>query len=201
MTRVFVAALLLLAGCPNRFECDEETPCAFGSTCIAGQCEEVSCATSEQCPMEHYCDATRSCVEGCKENSDCLAGSECDKEADVCVPSECQNTSTDCGYKEYCNSATGDCYEAGGDFCKPCEPQDDECGSGNICWAGYCGVNCEGGRECPSGFECAPFVDDVGNIVTYQCITYCWLFEGYAPGTFVSAPGPDLKGPFQLETP
>jgi len=200
MIRWVLPALILLAGCKPKFECDEETPCEFGSTCVFGFCEEVACATSQQCPIENYCDpVSRQCVEGCEEHTDCLAGSVCDTDEGVCVEAECENTSTDCGYKEYCNSSTGDCYAAGGDFCKPCEPQDDECGSGNICWAGYCGVNCEGGRECPSGFECAPFTDDVGNIVTYQCITYCWLYEGYTPGAFVKPP--DLKGPFVLESP
>ena len=41
-----------------------------------------------------------------------------------------------------------------------------------------CGVNCND-RECPSGFDCLSIRDDFGNITSFQCITYCPLYEDF----------------------
>lgn len=189
---------LFLVGCNgDRFECAADNPCDFGFTCVAGFCEEVACATSAQCPIEHFCNSSRECVEGCEVDDDCKPGFSCSDEGE-CVQDACEDTSVDCGYKEFCNSATGECYDAGGDFCRPCEPNGDDCGTDNICWAGYCAVNCDGNRECPSGFQCVPFTDNTGNIIAFQCITYCWLYEGYEPGNF-SAVAPNHPGALPLE--
>ncbi len=193
--------LLLVAfatlSCKPRYECSAETPCPFGETCVGGFCQEVACATSAQCPVDHFCTVGRQCVPGCEVDGDCAAGFVCDAEEAACVEADCQDTRTDCGYKEYCNAATGECYTAGGDFCKTCTRRADDCAPGNVCWGGYCAVNCDNGRECPSGFDCLPFVDEVGNVVGNYCITYCWQFEGYAPGSF--ARGPEDAGPLPLE--
>lgn len=201
MNRLLQLGLLLLStvlvGCPQaKFECDSATPCAFGQTCKQGMCQDVACATSAQCPINQYCTTDRKCVDGCEADSDCEAGFTCDTENQTCVPKQCQSTDTDCGYKEFCNPATGECYTAGGDFCKPCDPQANDCAADNVCWAGYCAVNCDNNRECPSGFQCVPFSDSAGHIVSYQCITYCWLYEGYDPGTFLRAP--EIDGPLPL---
>lgn len=199
MRWLLLIAGLLLAGCTGSSgnECDAETPCAFGSTCIDGFCVEAQCATSDQCPMEHYCTDSRQCTPGCEGDGDCLPGYQCDLDEATCVEAACEDSHVDCGFRQYCNTATGECYDAGGDFCKPCEPDNDDCGAGNICWAGYCAVNCDGDRECPSGFQCAPFTDGTGNVVTYQCITYCWLYDDYEDDAFLQAP--DVKGALPLQ--
>jgi hypothetical protein len=187
-----IAALALLSCTGAEFECDEQTPCGFAETCVEGVCETDGCATSAQCPMENYC-VEGECTAGCSEDTDCYPGSSCDASLRSCVEDECVETAVDCGYREFCNAGTGDCYDAGDLYCRPCD-EDYECGDGNYCLAGYCGVDCAGGRECPAGFECYPFSDQFGNIVTYQCFTYCWLFEDYDPGSFATAPlaTPDL---------
>jgi hypothetical protein len=192
--RALAAMLLfaLLVGCKShkpQTECDEETPCSrIGEVCTEGFCVEARCANSSQCPMESYCSGG-DCLPGCTEEDDCLPGSTCDVETKTCVDEACTNTTIDCGYREFCNVATGDCYDAGDQYCKFCD-EDWECGEGNLCYAHYCGVDCSRGEECPGGFECIPFADDAGNIVTYQCFTYCWLYDDLDNGSFVVAPGP-----------
>ena len=86
------------------------------------------------------------------------------------------------------------CYDAGEQYCKFCD-EDSECGEGNYCYGHYCGVDCSDGQECPGGFECFPFTDDVGNIVAYQCWTYCWLYEDVEPGAELSVTPPEPKHP------
>lgn len=183
--------------CGPNYDCDANTPCDFGFTCIQGYCQEVACATSQQCPIEHYCNDNRACAPGCQNDDDCYPGFACDTDIGQCEEEDCIESSVDCGYREFCNTATGDCYDAGGDFCRPCEPEADDCASGNICWAGYCAVSCDGGHECPSGFQCATFVDETGNPVGNWCITYCWLYEGYDPGSLAQPPSGNITLPIE----
>jgi hypothetical protein len=184
-----------LGGCTGvEMECNQEESCDFGDICVGGQCVSGHCSTSAQCPMEFYCK-NRSCTAGCKTDGDCIPGSRCDLESDTCVAKPCVDSQVDCGYREFCNTATGECYDAGNLYCKPCDRdnQVEDCGADNECWAGYCGVDCSEGRACPGGFDCYPFGDESGNIVSWQCITYCWLYEDYEPGQFAKTP-PDLPG-------
>ena len=172
-----ILAFLLAFGCskPAEVECSETVSCAFGEVCVDGTCEARSCATSDQCGIEEYCDSG-SCVSGCQVDTDCKFGDTCD-EAGQCAPAGCADTRTDCDVGEFC-SPTGECYDAGGYFCKPCEADGDCGGSGNYCIGGaYCGVECADDRDCPAGFDCIPFSDGNGNIITYQCYTACWLIE------------------------
>lgn len=183
----WIPLVVALGACNGKtaFECSEELPCSgLGEVCTDGQCVDARCANSSQCPMESHCD-NGDCLPGCVEESDCYPGSTCDVELKTCEPEACVDSQIDCGYREFCNAATGDCYDAGTQFCNYCDYQPNECGENNICYANYCGVDCSQGQECPGGFECSPFVDDVGNIVTYQCFTYCWLYEDLEPGDFV----------------
>lgn len=170
---VLFLSLLACSRAPEA-ECSESTPCPFGSVCVEGVCEEQSCATSDQCGIEQYCK-DRTCVDGCLESTDCMFGDTCDAETNTCTPGECTDTRTDCGFGEFCSPA-GDCYDAGGNYCKPCQ-EDGDCGDGNYCLAGYCGVACDTDADCPGGYDCLPLGDGSGNIVTYQCWTYCWLYE------------------------
>lgn len=184
----WLAAALLLAGCGKTFECDEETSCDFGETCVAGLCQESACATSAQCPIETYCAPNRRCEPGCEADADCRAGYECNLSTTpgTCEQEPCVSSHVDCGFGEFCNAATGECYAAGGQYCRPCEPETvtQDCGAGGVCYAGACAPDCAGGRECPSGFECLPFVNDAQQIVAWRCFTYCWLYDDYDPGSF-----------------
>jgi hypothetical protein len=190
--------LLLAWACGPRYECDATRPCEFGEQCVAGFCETPGCSTSQQCPIEHYCTAARDCVPGCQNDGDCRTGYACDLETQECVLEDCEDTAIDCGYKEFCNVATGECYDAGGTYCDPCRSSTEveDCGAGNECLNGYCARNCTTNAECPSGFECYPFANDQGQIVTYQCFTYCWLYEDYEPGTFAAPP--ELRAPLPI---
>lgn len=175
-----IALIGLLVGCPSPErggnECAAERPCGWGETCVNGFCEAGRCATSAQCPIESYCDRG-SCRFGCRADTDCGPGTRCDVAESACVPNACQDTRVDCGFGEYCDTTTGVCFDAGEAFCQPCQNAS-VCGEGNVCFAGYCGVDCND-MECPAGFDCLPFYDGFGNIRTFQCVTYCnlWLEE------------------------
>ncbi len=173
-------------------ECDRDNPCDFGESCIEGTCVAGSCSTSAQCPMEYHCEG-RDCLRGCETDYDCYPGFTCDVEGE-CVEEACEETSVDCGFREFCNSASGECYDAGGDYCRPCAEAELDCDEGNLCYGGYCLVDCSGGKECPSGFECYGFQDGAGSIVYYGCFTYCWLYDDYEPGSFSVQP----TGPVEL---
>lgn len=173
----FIASFLLACTARQAAECSEEVPCPFGSMCVEGVCESRGCATSEQCGIEQYC-ADGTCVDGCAEDADCMFGDVCNADAKTCEAGECADTRTDCGFGEFCSPA-GECYDAGGYYCRPCQ-DDGDCGgldAGNYCISGYCGVECQTSGDCPAGYDCLPFQDGNGNIITHQCWTYCWLYE------------------------
>jgi Cys-rich repeat protein len=195
--------LLLLVACTGpEVECSDELPCGFGEVCDEGFCKQVPCATSAQCGMEEFCQ-DRNCVAGCAEDTDCYPGSSCDVQAHECVPAECRDTRRDCGFQQFCNEANGQCYDAGGDYCRHCS-SDDDCAEGNYCLnfgggKSYCGVECTTDHDCPAGFDCIPLGDFNGNITTYQCLTYCWLYEdaGDGPAQRV-APGAPRVDPLDV---
>jgi hypothetical protein len=198
MAVLLVLPLWLLAGCQETVavQCDEETPCqGFGEVCQEGQCVVGSCTSNLDCPMEQTCNG-RTCRPGCDSSNDCYPGDVCNLAEGMCEPEGCRDTHLDCGYKEFCNTATGECYEAGGPYCRPCSSRNviEDCNGGdaagtNQCWNNYCTVDCSNGRECPSGFQCFPFQNAQGEVVTFQCLTYCWLYEEQAAvGEPVPAP-------------
>ena len=175
---IVIALFLALTGCRSEEpECSEALSCGFGEICVEGSCEVVGCATSAQCPMEHYCQ-DGVCNTGCLGDEDCYPSDECDTNTGECVDKACTDSHLDCGFKEFCNEFSGDCYDAGGYYCKKCNDDGDCGGNGNLCtgW-GYCGVTCESDDDCPSGLSCYPFQDMNGNVMGYQCLTYCWLYE------------------------
>jgi Cys-rich repeat protein len=173
-----VALLLVLVGCGERAECSQDSPCPFGATCQEGQCVSARCANSAQCGMEQYCDVG-ACVAGCAEDADCYPGDACDVASATCVNKGCTNQHRDCAFKEFCNGASGECYEASGYYCKSCT-DDGDCGAeGNHCYGGYCLVECTRDADCPAGFYCYGFVDNSGNPQYYQCYSVCEMYEGY----------------------
>lgn len=157
-------------------ECSEQTACPFGSICVSGTCQEQVCATSDQCAIEQYCTADHRCSTGCQADTDCKYGFRCDTETSTCTEKECTNSRTDCEFGQFCN-VSGECYDASGYYCRSCT-DDAECGGGgNVCYGDYCAVSCETDKDCPNGYDCLPFTDINGNVVSYQCYTYCWLYE------------------------
>ena len=175
-----ITSLLLFLACGQKAEpeCTETKACPFGSVCVEGVCETQGCATSDQCAIEQYCKESQ-CVDGCAESSDCMFGDVCDTATNTCVVGECTNAKTDCGFGQFC-SPTGECYDAGGYYCRPCQDDGDCGGGGNYCLTGYgyCGVECATDSDCPGGYDCLPLSDVSGNVVTHQCFAACWLQEG-----------------------
>ncbi len=168
-------AVWLLAACSGvEAECSEDVSCEFGSVCVEGVCEAQGCATSSQCGIEQFC-LDNACVDGCEADTDCRFGDGCDAQLHECVETACADTRLDCGFGEFC-SPSGECYDAGGYYCAECQVDGDCGGGGNYCVGGYCGVTCEGDSDCPGGFDCLPFSDFNGNVIAYQCYTYCWLY-------------------------
>ena len=173
---IFLLITLLGCGKQEEAQCTEDKACSFGSICLNGTCQEQSCATSEQCSIEQYCTEDHRCTPGCKEDSDCRFGYTCNTETSQCEERPCVNSRVDCSFGQFCN-VTGECYDAGGYYCAPCE-DDSYCGGGgNVCYGGYCAVSCETDTDCPNGYDCLPFTDNAGNVISYQCYTYCWLHD------------------------
>lgn len=183
---LILALLPALTGCGDKdateVTCTETAECGFGESCLEGVCTAKSCATSAGCPVGTYCETDGSCAVGCQSDDDCYPDQGCD--GGGCVDRGCRDTSLDCAFGEFCDLATGDCYPGNNNYCKPCiaESTDpDQCGSSeNLClgWGQYgdfCGVECDNTTDCPAGYDCVP-VGENGNIITKQCITYCWLY-------------------------
>ncbi|MFZ5475550.1 MAG: hypothetical protein ACOZNI_02140 [Myxococcota bacterium] len=169
-----MTVLWFLLGCPtagNPVECDEETACAFGSVCVDGQCEAQTCATSDQCGIEYYCKDS-ACVAGCELDGDCRFGDYCDTETNTCAPSKCSDAHLDCEFGQFC-SQIGECYDAGGYYCRPCEDHGDCGGGGNACYFDACQVACERQEDCPAGYVCGAIQDYNGNILGNYCYTSC----------------------------
>lgn len=176
--------LWLLIACGDKekeaVQCAEDAECGFGEVCIEGACSGQVCATSAQCGMEEYCKSG-SCVSGCEDDDDCYPGQSCDTTLGTCGTATCTDSRVDCAFGEFCNSANGECYEAGGYYCSACNDDDDCGGNGNLCLnlgyvVNFCGVTCSVESDCPNGYTCAGVSDSSGNIVSYQCLTYCWLY-------------------------
>ena len=178
-----ILALLLLGCDKTTAECSETIACGFGETCVEGQCRGQSCATSAQCGMEQYCGDDGECKNGCESDGDCYPGDICSALDQTCIAESCSDTREDCAFGEFCELYSGECYDAGGYYCKVCEDDNDCGGNGNLCLGfggsayDYCGVTCSSESDCPNGYTCAGISDASGNIVTYQCITYCWLYS------------------------
>lgn len=183
---LLTAVLAVLTGCQQEVgECSETVPCGAFETCVDGTCQAKSCSSSIDCGMKSYCEVGE-CKGGCQSNDDCYPGQVCDLEngskgVGSCVEGACRDTSLDCGFGEFCDPASGDCYPASGYYCSDCRDDDDCGGNGNLCLGfgangNFCGVTCDTTSDCPAGYDCVPVSDGNGNIITNQCLTYCWLY-------------------------
>ena len=186
---------LLAGGCTTRRsappECFDAGDCASEQgvpiTCSnSGQCVEVECLSSTDCALGHYCDLEdeeNTCILGCQDEGDCLAGEECSAEGQ-CQPYGCRSTVLDCDFGETCNEGTGACEVAEGLYCSSCsglstitddngtmfDPCDDvvlgdsECGGeGSFCLGSedgstFCAPHCDGPEDCPAGYSCTLIV-------------------------------------------
>lgn len=163
-------------------QCSEDTPCDDFATCVDGECVRNLCSVNADCGMEAYCAGDGRCTGGCQSGDDCYPGDTCNLGDNRCVAGGCRSTTLDCGFNEFCDPAVGDCYDAGGTYCEPCT-NDNECGGdGDLClnlgggYGRFCGAECASESDCPGGYTCIPISDEFGQVFTYQCITYCWLF-------------------------
>ena len=176
---VFLTVLGLGTGCGEKPECTEDQPCPFGESCVEGQCVGARCATSAQCGMEQRCDGG-SCVAGCAVDEDCYPGDACATESGVCEPAACVDAHRDCAFMQFCNGASGECYDAAGYYCRGCDT-DEDCGESgeNHCYGGYCMVGCTRDQDCPAGFYCYGLVDGAGNPQYYVCFSDCAIYEDF----------------------
>lgn len=174
-------------------ECSEEVACGFNETCVAGKCVSHACSTSDQCGMEEYCHKG-TCASGCERDEDCYPGDVCDSGSASCATAACTDTRVDCAFQQFCNTGNGECYDAGGYYCRACQDDGDCGGNGNLCLnlgnaqTDYCGVTCVSDTDCPNGYTCAGVGDGEGNVIAYQCITYCWLYDESGRSTPPAAP-------------
>lgn len=176
-------ALLLLLACGTKSTgaCAADADCGFAESCIDSVCVARECATSAQCAMEERCEEG-ACVAGCGVDEDCYAGDYCETELHTCATEGCTDGRLDCGFNEVCDNATHTCVDAGGYYCAGCEDDSDCGGGGNLCvdlgaLSNYCGVLCTSDADCPNGYSCIKEDNLDGTISSYQCLTYCWLYE------------------------
>ncbi len=181
-----MAALVLVLGAcggsKSVGECDEETSCPDFADCVDGECIRKLCSNNADCGMEAYCGDDGRCEGGCQSGDDCYPGDTCNIASNTCTAGGCRSTTLDCGFNEFCDPVAGDCYDAGGSYCEPCT-NDNQCGGdGDLCinlgggYGRFCGMECASEADCPGGYTCNPITDEFGQVFTYQCITYCWLY-------------------------
>ena len=199
--RLAAPVALLLGACGSKAvgECSEEEPCPGFESCVDGTCVAKSCSADSFCGMEAYCDVGE-CVGGCNSQDDCYPGDSCAE--GQCRSGGCRSTALDCGFNEYCDIATGECYPAPGYACRPCDggsTDPDQCGNEeNLClnlgggYGSFCGIQCDSEADCPGGYTCIPIGDEFGTVYTQQCITYCWLYLEDDSASRVSAPPPNM---------
>lgn len=177
---MILALVSLLAwGCKSK-ECEQNLNCASSEVCMEGQCVARTCMDSSTCPMEHFCNAdSGTCTAGCEYDRDCYPYHRCDTSGQ-CVENGCRDTELDCALGQYCNTLTGECYDAGGAYCHTCKV-DSDCGGTNYCLdigspdgSRYCLVDCSLGQECPRGYSCVSIIDSGQNVVGEGCYARCW---------------------------
>jgi len=171
--------------------CANTSECGDGQLCLSEVCTDVGCTVSEDCAFQQYCDESFACVDGCGDSSDCIAGQECDVASNTCVDYGCRDSNLDCGYGEFCDTTTGECYPDERRHCGSCDVAStgNQCGQGSQCTAWLSGGECDGrngGEEvfgviiewgngdCAPGQHCDPFThDQVATGIGYCHEDYC----------------------------
>ena len=164
---------LPLSGCVQKAPaCTSTVECDGGQACVESECRPVECLSSEDCSINHFCDKAYKCQEGCSSAADCLAGEECS--GGECVSYGCRDTQLDCNYGEFCDTTTGQCYEAEANYCKSCDATTtSSCSSGQgYCLAEAVPGNCASDRDCDPGYSCDNFGGSAGKLCH---LDYCAL--------------------------
>lgn len=146
--------------CP--VECVLDSHCPGSLSCVDEVCSDV-CTNDSECRTGNICDASGSCLPGCRDDDGCRDDETCDSGS--CVPEEdCSAASCepecsidgDCNVGELCNSGS----------CVPGCRDDDGCPGDNSCVAGTCVENAGSGQSysrctndaptttCPQGEVC-----------------------------------------------
>ncbi len=166
---------------------DVNNPCDEGLECVEGRCRiPGSCRDKYDChERETYCDPeTNMCLPGCLEDYDCK------RSAFMCDDGECVRRPCErhwnCAFGQVCEYELGECKEAEGPYCDPCDPNDENaCGEGNECiglqdedgnhLGDYCFVQCFPTEldRCPVGYECVPLQDQGGVTQNEVCFRPC----------------------------
>ncbi len=123
------------------------------------------CNSDNDCPPGEFCGNNGKCVtgsgDGCSLSSDCPVG-------EVCIDGKCYGNGTDGGNGNgnigggNC-SANGDCpsdaFVCLDGVCvqKPCPPGG--CGTGQVCYGGFCYELCVPGTPCADGHHCITLPD------------------------------------------
>ena len=169
--------LLVVIGCSSAttepLNCLQGLACAEGEVCVEGTCRIVDCTDSADCAFGEYCDLdTFACLDGCLEESDCLATETCSQ--NECTERVCENTQTDCPLGQFCDSDDGTCFEDGY-WCDACTT-DAQCPSDARCVVfddtySWCVRTCDSDVDCPAGFVC---IEDGIQLPSGAFVNYCY---------------------------
>jgi hypothetical protein len=186
--------------CQARGGCVANDDCGAGLFCDiqTAQCLSVSvcgtqqrcCTLDSQCAFGFVCDSlTQACVEGCRDEADCLLGQGC-VGGGFGRLGQCGSACTAdnlCRHGELCNLSSGSCeLDTRGPYCLGCSggTQSDDCGTrGNYCLldtvngGAYCGVDCASDQACPFGYTCADVI-----ILPRSTLPTCRLPEACVEG-------------------
>jgi len=168
-----------VAGCQDNSDCELQSG---GQRLIcdvkAGLCQSADqCFDDSHCALGRICDpSTTACVEGCRDEADCVPGQGCIRETNDQVLGRCSvgtcSVTEQCPVGHNCDLTTHTCvFDARGPFCGACtrfSPTDPQCGErDNYCLVDtgdpargshYCGVDCTQEQGCPNGYECKPVI-------------------------------------------
>jgi hypothetical protein len=167
-----------IAGCATNDDCGNSLFCdVTSSRCLSlTECGGEDCCTIDsQCAYTFVCEPiTKACIEGCRDDGDCLLGQGCVGgglgRLGLCGTACTNDTLCDPG--EICNLDTGVCEkDVRGPYCLSCAGGvgSDDCGEpGNYCLVDttiatnppteFCGVDCWNGEACPNGYECSDVI-------------------------------------------
>ena len=158
---------------PAEGECAVATDCPDGKQCVDSHCIQVDCTSSAECPFNSYCDTqSYACVDGCRDDGDCLAGYACDETARTCLEETCTETELDCEIGQICNQGSGQCQDDTRDHCGACDILNS---NPNQCPGGQCyyfaGDSCQSTADCDEGYVCES-IPGIGKICHAD---YCFM--------------------------
>ncbi len=186
MTRLSIPLVLLMGfGCSSADKavpCSKNSECEVGQVCLEEECKTVECISSAECDIGKHCTADYTCTAGCEEDTDCLAGETCND--GTCEAYGCRNTQLDCGYGEFCDPTTGQCYPDDSGACSVCDPSTDP----NCLGMTQLGP-CSSSGACPANQAC--YITEYDDSFTCSNDSQCAADENcYNLGTISDPVGP-----------